>query len=220
MEKELHISKEKLSRELLISFFMEKVLTEGLPTSVFSFCKSINITEAEFYNFFGSLEILQKSIWIDFHDHVLNILSNNKEYEEYSNREKLLSFYFTFFEMLTVNRSYVLWSLNFGNNKIENLKQLSSLRKKIVSFGKGLVEDSNENKQLKIIKKPVALVSEAVWFQFLFLLKFWKEDDSVNFEKTDIAIEKSVNTVFDVFDNTPLESIIDFGKFLWKEKMS
>ena len=33
-----------------------------------------------------------------------------------------------------------------------------------------------------------------------------------------MAIEKSVNTVFDVFDNTPLESIIDLGKFLWQNK--
>ena len=45
-------------------------------------------------------------------------------------------------------------------------------------------------------------------------------DNSAGFEKTDVAIEKSVNTVFDIFENTPLESIIDFGKFLWKEKMA
>ena len=60
--------------------------------------------------------------------------------------------------------------------------------------------------------------SEATWVQLLFLMKFWKEDNSPGFEKTDMAIEKSVNTVFDVFDNTPLESIIDLGKFLWQNK--
>ena len=42
-------------------------------------------------------------------------------------------------------------------------------------------------------------------------------DESVRFEKTDIAIEKSVNTSFDVFDNATLDNIIDFGKFLYKE---
>lgn len=36
-------------------------------------------------------------------------------------------------------------------------------------------------------------------------------------KKTDVAIEKSINTVFDVFDHTPLENVIDFGKFLAKE---
>ena len=54
--------------------------------------------------------------------------------------------------------------------------------------------------------------------QLLFLMKFWIEDRSEKFEKTDAAIEKSVNTAFDVFDNTPLDSLLDLGKFLWKEK--
>lgn len=51
-------------------------------------------------------------------------------------------------------------------------------------------------------------------------MNFWKSDDSAAFEKTDVAVEKSVNTIFDVFDNTPLENILDFGKFLYKEKFA
>ena len=54
--------------------------------------------------------------------------------------------------------------------------------------------------------------------KLLFLLKFWMDDSSPSFEKTDMAIEKSVQTVFELFDNTPLDSVIDFGKFLWNEK--
>jgi hypothetical protein len=45
------------------------------------------------------------------------------------------------------------------------------------------------------------------------------EDTSAAFEKTDIFIEKSVNTSFDVLNITPLKSVLDFGKFLFKEKM-
>jgi hypothetical protein len=54
----------------------------------------------------------------------------------------------------------------------------------------------------------------------MFILRFWTKDDSARFEKTDMAIEKSVNTIFDVFDNTPLENILDFGKFLYKESFA
>jgi len=46
------------------------------------------------------------------------------------------------------------------------------------------------------------------------------DDDSAGFEKTDVAIEKSIHTIFDVFENTPLDNIIDFGKFLFKEKFT
>jgi hypothetical protein len=51
-------------------------------------------------------------------------------------------------------------------------------------------------------------------------MKYWMEDNSSSFEKTDVVIEKSVRAIFDVFETTPLESILDFGKFLWKEKMN
>lgn len=54
----------------------------------------------------------------------------------------------------------------------------------------------------------------------MFKLKYWMEDNSARFEKTDVAIEKSVNAIFDVFNTTPLESVLDFGKFLFKENFS
>jgi hypothetical protein len=51
-------------------------------------------------------------------------------------------------------------------------------------------------------------------------IKFWLDDNSKGFEKTDIFIEKSVNASFDILDTTPLKSVIDFGKFLFKEKIN
>ena len=212
-------TKKEITREDIVTIYMEYVLLEDEPKSVFAFCKHNSIEEVDFYNSFGSLEGLKKSIWTDFYNHVESLLMKNKDFESYSKREKLLTFYFTFFEMLTANRSYVLWSLKSSNNKLENLKQLTNLRKKVVSFGDSLVENDKEDKKFKLTQKPKKIISEGVWIQFLFLLRFWMNDDSPGFEKTDIAIEKSVNTVFDVLDNTPLDSIIDFGKFLWKERV-
>jgi len=53
----------------------------------------------------------------------------------------------------------------------------------------------------------------------MMTLKFWLDDSSAGFEKKDILIEKSVNTSFDILNIAPLKSVIDFGKFLFKEKM-
>ena len=52
----------------------------------------------------------------------------------------------------------------------------------------------------------------------LTVMKFWIDDTSPSFEKTDIFIEKTLNTSFDVLNIAPLKSVIDFGKFLLKEK--
>jgi hypothetical protein len=107
--------------------------------------------------------------------------------------------------------------MDSASGPFKNMEQLKGLRKNIKEFSKGLIADGNADKNLKITKHNPQLFSEGAWLQTMFLMNFWKSDDSAAFEKTDVAIEKSVNTIFDVFDNTPLENILDFGKFLYKE---
>lgn len=214
-------STKSVTRNQIITAFMEQVLVEEkLPKSVFKFCKENNMSEAEFYNFFGSFDGLQQEIWNSFFDHSMQLAHKNKEYETFSNQEKMLTFFYTFFEMLTANRSYVLFALTEQQDLMKNMKQLKGLRNRIKEFAGDLVADANSEKQLKILKQPVSVFSEGAWLQTLFILKYWMEDNSPNFEKTDMVIEKSVRAIFDVFATTPLESVLDFGKFLWKEKMN
>lgn len=202
-----------------ITHFMEFVLENGtLPATVYKFCKETNTKEKEFYVHFGSIKGIQGAIWESFYDHTLDLLSKNKEYSSYENKEKLLSFFYTFFELLTLNRSYVLFSLDNGRIS-DKMAQLSGLRRKVKGFANDLIQEANDEKS-KISQRNPAIFSEGAWWHFLFILKFWADDNSAGFEKTDVAIEKSINTIFDLFENTPLESIIDFGKFLYHEKMA
>jgi len=185
-------TKKKLSKHDLLSFYMDHVLEhETHPKSVYKFAKNNNFKEQDFYQF--------------------------EEVDAYSSREKMLTFFYTLFEIFTANRSYILYVLEEHNDQLKNLEQLKELRKHIKGFASELIEDDNDEKQNKILQKNTKLYSEGAWIQFLFLLKFWKDDNSANFEKTDVAIEKSVNTIFDVFDNTPLDKVFDFGKFIYKE---
>ncbi|MEM6542931.1 MAG: TetR family transcriptional regulator C-terminal domain-containing protein, partial [Bacteroidota bacterium] len=101
----------------------------------------------------------------------------------------------------------------------EKLSELKGLRKQIKEFATALIEEANSEKTLRVTKRNPAVFSEGAWVQFLFLLRYWMDDSSAGFEKTDVAIEKSVTAIFDLFDNTPLESLIDFGKFLYKENL-
>ena len=90
---------------------------------------------------------------------------------------------------------------------IKNLEQLKGLRKNVKHFSKGLVTEGNKDKTLKFLQQPEEIFSEAAWIQLLFLLKFWMDDNSAQFESTDVAIEKSVNTVFDVFKPDDIASL-------------
>ena len=58
---------------------------------------------------------------------------------------------------------------------------------------------------------------EALWLHLVSAIDFWKKDTSPDFEKTDIFIEKTVDTGFELMDNEPLRKVFDLGKFLWKE---
>ncbi|HSI69893.1 MAG TPA: TetR family transcriptional regulator C-terminal domain-containing protein [Gillisia sp.] len=211
---------EKISAEGIISSYMDYVLeNDREPKSIYKFSKDIGITEDEFYQHFGSFEGLKKDVWKRFFSNSMDLIKRSPEFESFTNREKLLTFFYTFFENLTANRSYVLFILSREPQVNKNLDQLKGLRRQVIGFAKELIRENNEEKAAKFLKQSETVFSEATWIQFLFLLKFWMDDNSARFESTDVAIEKSVNTVFDLFDNTPLERVVDFGKFLWKEKM-
>ena len=156
-------------------------------------------------------------VWETFYDNAISLLEKDDNFEGARPKEKLLSFYFTFFEVLSLNRSYVLFALSGSRNMIFKMKQLCSLKKIFKTFSAELIEDGNIEKP-SYLQHPPKIFSEAAWVQLGFLINFWINDSSADLEKTDQAIEKSVQTAFDVFDNTPLTALVDFGKFLWKEK--
>lgn len=210
-----------VTKDLLISMYMNQVLeTEEFPKTVYRFCKENNIEEEEFYQYFGSFTGLEKGIWNSFFEQSMTLMSQSKDFAGFNNREKMLAFYFTFFDLLSANRSYVLFSLKRYDAPLKNLEQLKTLRKQVKEFAASLIREANSNKPVKLLKQNEMIFSEGAWVQLLFLLKFWIDDNSPRFESTDVAIEKSVNTVFELFDNTPLERVLDLGKFLWKEKMT
>ena len=212
--------KEKKEKLAIITAFMAYTLeNDHYPKSVYKFCKHNEIEEKTFYKFFGSLDVIKESIWESFYQNAMSLLEKDENFEMAIPKEKLLSFYFTFFEVLLLNRSYVLFALSGDQKMITKIGQLSCIRKMFKGFASELIEDGNVDKP-SYLQHPPNIFSEAAWVQLGFLLKFWMEDSSADFEKTDQAIEKSVQTAFDVFENTPLSALVDFGKFLWKEKFA
>lgn len=213
-------AKLKIDKNTIVTAYMDYVLShEKWPKSIYKFAKENAMEESNFYEFFGSFDAIKDFIWHSFYQNTVDLMYKNEEVTSFSSREKMLTFFFTLFEILTANRSYVLFALGENKDMMNSMRQLKEFRKNIKSFAKELIEEDNDEKKFKFLKNSESVFSEGAWFQFLFLLKFWNDDQSAGFEKTDVAIEKSVNTIFDVFDNTPLEKVFDFGKFLYKEQM-
>lgn len=212
--------KQLIDDDQLIEMYMNTVLEKNeAPKNVYLFCKENSVEEADFYSFFNSLDALKETIWVKFFENTTNTLHKDTNYGGYENRNKLLSLYFTFFEILTLNRTYVYYALKDNKEGLRNLKQLKSLRNHFKDYIVDILKSGETEKDSKIKKVTTPLFSEGAWLQFLFILKFWLDDRSKGFEKTDIMIEKAVKATFDILDTTPLESLFDLGKFIWKERV-
>lgn len=212
--------KSPLSKDKIVSMYMNYTLEHNeKPKSVFHFTKINDFTEAEFYTYFGTLEIIEKEIFNMFFDKTIELLNKNTDYEVYDMKSKLLSFYFTFFELVTANRTYVVLTLKQHQNQLKNVMILSDLRKKFKSYISEIITDDFRTQQEKLQEFQEKATTESFWFQFLLTIKFWLDDSSAAFEKTDIYIEKSVKASFELMNITPLDSLIDFGKFIFKEKI-
>jgi hypothetical protein len=204
----------------IITFYMNDVLENNHNTkNVYVFCKNNHIEESDFYSFFGSIDAIKQAIWTKFFQNAVATLEKDKNYANYPDKNKLLSLYFTLFEILTLNRSYVVYSLMENKEGMKNMKDFKEFRHHFKDFVKDIMDTSTSETNSRVAKVARPVFSEGAWIQFLFILKFWIDDTSKSFEKTDIIIEKSVNTVVDLLDTKPLESLFDLGKFLWKEKM-
>ena len=211
--------KKKISEGSIISYYMEYVLTNNNnPISVYSFSKEYNFNEEDFYKLFGNFDLLEQSIFDIFFKKTINLLKDNNDYLSYGARNQILSFYYSFFELLTVNRSYVVYALGPNKNNLNKLKTLKLLKHSFTNYVKELDITLIEVKLDSINNLQNTTLKESAWIQFLLTIKFWLEDSSPSFEKTDIFIEKAVNTSFDIMDIKPINSIIDLGKFLYKEK--
>src|SRR5690606_2706652 len=212
--------KKAITEKDIIAMYINYVLEHSEhPQSVYAFAKANNFEESKFYSHFGTFEAIEKHIFKAFFENTLVVLEKNEDYNAYDTRNKLLAFYFTFFENLTANRSYVVYALNKHKNSLKNLAVLSSLKYAFTKYIEQLGIETLDIKQENIEKFQTKAISESAWVQLLVTLKFWLDDTSASFEKTDIFIEKSVNTSFDILNVAPIKSVIDFGKFLFKEKM-
>ena len=213
--------KKTTSEKDIISYYMDYVLEHNEnPKSVYAFAKANNFEESKFYEHFSSFETVEKQVFKAFFDNTMTTLLKSEDYISFDARNKLLSFYFTFFENLTANRSFVAYSLHRHKNNMKGLALLSELKKSFTNYILSLEIEMIDIQLEQIEKIQTKSLKESAWIQLLLTIKFWLDDTSTSFEKTDIFIEKSINARFDLMDIKPLKSIIDFGKFILKEKIN
>jgi AcrR family transcriptional regulator len=207
-------------RKLILEGFVAHLLEQGSePASIFKFSKDIKIKEEEFYHYFTSFEAVKSAVWVSIFEETLANVESQEVYKEYSVREKFLSFLFTWIEELKKNRSYLL---SLYQDKSTTFKKLPGdtreFKEKFADYAADLVMEGKETQEIASRPFITEKYDEALWMQVGFVFRYWIDDRSPRFEKTDAAIEKSVNLAFDLMGKSALDSFLDFAKFLSQNK--
>jgi len=196
--------------------YIDFVLTEGeRPKSVYLFAKKNKMAEEEFYRFFGSFDAVEQSVWADLTSKTLTEIRTQEVWAQYSAREKALSFFYSFFELLKSSRSFAVYSIK-KQRGLGTPKVLESTKELFENFAEGILNEGIESSELTDRKFFSKRYKDALWVQFGFVLNIWINDDSAGFEKTDEAIEKGLNVTFDLFQRSPIDNLFEYGKFLAK----
>jgi len=214
------MKKKQISSRLdILTLYMDLVSEQKMkPYDVEDFCEQVNLEESNFYEHFKSLKKLEKTIFNELFKNSLEVLNESEEFLSFDGKNKLLSLYFTFFENLTLNRTYIEVVLKGCKNQLKSYKTLGTLQKSFIEYVDSLKLSESILPIDGLEKIQTSAISYAAYVQLLATIKFWLEDSSESFEKTDIFIEKSINTSFELIENKFLKNAFDFGKFIYKEK--
>lgn len=218
--------------------YTDYVLENGKqPTSVFQFVKKLKIAESEFYDHYASFDAIEADVWLALFNDTKATVEADPTYQTYSVREKLLAFYYTWIELLKAQRSFVVYSygrLREGGDMTDmrsprarlamrrgaqaGRQVLNPFKEAFYDFARDLLAEGRESREVEPRPFLTDRYPNALWTQALFILDFWVRDVSKGFEKTDTAIEKSVNTTFDLIGRSPLDTLIDFAKFAYQNR--
>ncbi len=188
------------------------------PESVFAFCKAIEIKESDFYSAFNAFEQIEETFWKNQIHMVTTRLRDSEEWSSFSAREKMLAFYFSWFEQLLENRSFAIATFGDGMSMPLKSDPLKSLKREFENWVKEILLEGESQGEVAPRKLVSGRYPDLLWLQLVFLFQYWKRDRSKGFENTDAAIEKSVNLSFDLMGKGVIESFTDFARFFLKSQ--
>lgn len=206
------MAKKSVTKSSILKGYQDYLLEEGKkPETVRVFTKYLKISDEEFYKHFGSLKNIESAIWEGYYTKTLEVVQNDPDFEEMDGREKHLSFLFTMLEVVKPDRSYILYKLE--NKRPHELPAELNQTQKLITQS-----EIDWAKTLAFLPEKAKKASHAaykriLWSHSIAMLLFWVKDDSGAAKDTDIFIEKSTRTAFDIGELPALDSFIDLSKF-------
>ncbi|MEM0941414.1 MAG: hypothetical protein AAGI25_16750 [Bacteroidota bacterium] len=206
------MTKKSASKKSIQTGFQNYLLDNGkVPETVRVFTNYLEITDESFYKYFGTLKKIESSIWNDYYAGTLEVIKKDPDFEGMSAREKHLSFLYTMLELLKPDRSFILFRLE--DKKPNNLPSELQKTRQIITGADIYWAKTFDFLPDRAKETTQSAYRRVLWSHSIAMLLFWVQDDSAEGKDTDIFIEKSTRTVFDIGELPALDSIFDLSKF-------
>jgi hypothetical protein len=201
----------------IIEAYIKYVLLHGKsPVSVYAFVHENGMQEKDFYQYFSSFESVEQALIPHLFQETLQSFAGEDEFTAFSVKDKFLTVMYAFTNKLLSYRSFLLLRKNEKRLLIPSL--LKECQLPFIDWADNLVSKGLSDKEIAGRPKITQYYGKIFWAEFLFIYEFWLSDTSAGFEKTDAAIEKSATVIFDLIAKSAIDSIFDFGKFLFQHK--
>ena len=200
---------------LLRQAYKDLSVADGrFPLSFKLVAEKASLSAEEFSQHYKGLGALAEDIWVEYLRDTLAAVEASPEFAAYSVREKLLAIYFTLFEVLGSERPFVaLYASKLGvwNYSPDFMVRFKEIWLKLVA---DLVAEGTASGEIAERMIMSGEYSGWHWPQLMYLLNQWVSDETEGYQRTDKAVEKSVNLGFDIMGRNVLDSAFDFLKFV------
>jgi len=192
--------------EKIIEAYQEMLISGEEQINAFTLSKKVDISEQEFYQYFTTTDDIGRKIWANIGNEVIKKLSDSESFHNYSAREKVLTYYFTFFEVALGQRIFIEAS-------ISQAKLLKTYKENFKQFIGDIVQEGIANDEIKERLTLSNYYPDVLWELHVKLINFWLEDTSENFIETDKAIEIYSKLPLELMGHNVFDSFLETVRF-------
>ncbi len=209
-------------RDRLIQAYIHHVLEEGRPpASVFKFCRSLEIAEKDFYQLFSSFPALEGQVWASWVEQTTAAITASPEWPNFNARQRMLTFFFAFFERAVEHRSFLLARFPCPKQRLTGeAPAVGALKRRFEQFAESTLQHGVDSGEIAS-RGPLNRVYAPTFTElFLSAIDFHVRDESPGFERTDAYVEKTTLLAFDLLSRSAIESAIDLVRFVTQRSTS
>lgn len=208
-----------MDQEKLIQAYKNQILgAASRPASIYTFMQDMGEEEKNFYTHFASFEALEQQVFFSYFENTISRLAGSEEYQEYDSLQKILAFFYTWLEVLQSERSLVQFMSQHAHYSLFQLTPsfMATTEEPFQEYVRKLLKSGIDDGQVADRLFVTRYYKQGFWAQARLILQYWLKDNSTDFEKTDVMVEKTLRLAFDVIEPNTLDSGFDLIRFLWR----